>query len=176
VLLSAGADAQDKDLDQNNALILAAGSDNESAELMQTILRPGDNVDSRSRFGKTALMAAALRGKSEIVRFLLKNDADPKTEDGFGNTALLEAIKFGRIEVAEILLATGLDVNEFKHGMTPLMLAARIGGPKMVAFLLGKGANPNVKTKQGKTALEFVGNSGQADEVVRILEQAQGKK
>ncbi len=58
--------------------------------------------------------------------------------------------------MVKALLAARADVNVVdKHGYTPLLYAATIdfGDAETVELLLRAGANPNVKTKDGKTAL-----------------------
>jgi ankyrin repeat protein len=60
--------------------------------------------------------------------------------------------------MAKFLIAKGADVNHVDgNGMTPLLYAASIdfGSPAMVDMLLKAGARTDMKTKQGKTALEL---------------------
>jgi ankyrin repeat protein len=75
--------------------------------------------------------------------------------DGFGNTPLLIAILTGQESAAFALLALGkkglaVGINRAdSQGRSPLLLAAALGMPKVVAELLKQGANPLAKDKNG---------------------------
>lgn len=61
----------------------------------------------------------------------------------------------GRQDMAAIqaLLVDGVDITTVDdEGMTPLMLAAKIGSPEMVEILLKAGADFTLKDKLGYTA------------------------
>ncbi|MGA8865771.1 MAG: ankyrin repeat domain-containing protein, partial [Candidatus Sulfotelmatobacter sp.] len=61
----------------------------------------------------------------------------------------------------ESLLDSGASVDEANGlGITPLMEAAMIGDTNILQALLRSGANPNLKTKGGKTALMFAREAG----------------
>ena len=69
------------------------------------------------------------------------------------------AAQNGHDAAIEALLScgTGADVNgatATTHA-TPLMLAAWRGRVSTVRLLLARGANPNLQTKKGRTALQF---------------------
>ena len=63
-----------------------------------------------------------------------------------------------QVEMARFLISRGADVNHIDtNGMTALLYAASIdfGTPAMIEMLLKAGARTDMKTKQGKTALEL---------------------
>jgi ankyrin repeat protein len=54
---------------------------------------------------------------------------------------------------------------------TPLMLAAKKGAPEIVALLLAAGADPNVKNKNGETAISLTANHPQIqNQITQFLE------
>lgn len=55
-----------------------------------------------------------------------------------------------------------------KEGVTPLMVAARMGDAPMVKELLAKGADPSLKNADGKTARDIAGSP----EVAKVIESA----
>ncbi len=55
-----------------------------------------------------------------------------------------------------------------KEGVTPLMVAARMGDAPMVKELLAKGADPSLKNAEGKTARDIAGSP----EVAKAIESA----
>lgn len=67
----------------------------------------------------------------------------------------IEAARFDSLEVIPVLVKNGYDVNGGNDdGTTALMAAAGIWfRPAMVEFLLKQGASPDVKDKEGNTAL-----------------------
>ena len=73
-------------------------------------------------------------------------------------------------EAAETLLNDGsTNINhQDNQGLTPLHNAAYHNNGKLVAFLLQRGANPNLKNKNEETALDFAIDSHHLD-VVRCL-------
>jgi len=89
----------------------------------------GESIDSPNKYGVTPLMAAALWGRSEIVRVLLDSGADLNArESSFGCNSLIFACLSGRREVVDLFLARGADPNiRDVSGRTPLMAAAPVG-------------------------------------------------
>ena len=73
-------------------------------------------------------------------------------------TPLVKAVLGDQVEMARFLISKGADVNHVDgNGMTPLLYAASIdfGSPAMIDMLLKAGARTDMKTKEGKTALEL---------------------
>ena len=62
----------------------------------------------------------------------------------------------GSYEAAEALCAHGAELDtRYDCQITPLMIAAYHGHPKICAMLLALGADPSLKNKSGKTALDY---------------------
>lgn len=72
---------------------------------------------------------------------------------------------------AEMSMKSWCDIRADCEGMTPLHIAARFGhyASGLIKFLLGHGANLNVKDYQGRTALRLAEINGHV-EVMRYLE------
>lgn len=75
--------------------------------VVQTLLKQGVNVNTRTVTGKTPLMAAAYKGYSDIVQLLVDNGADAKLKDSRGDSALQMAVRGGFTRVAELLKSAG---------------------------------------------------------------------
>lgn len=75
--------------------------------VVQTLLKQGVNVNTRTVSGKTPLMAAAYKGYSDIVQILLDHGADARARDARGDTALKMAMRGGYTRVADVLRAAG---------------------------------------------------------------------
>lgn len=86
---------------------------------------------------------------------------------GTRNIGLLQAALKGDAQTVQALLRQGADVN-FGFEKTPLQEAATSGQKAVVLLLLDAGANINVRTKHGETALSLAAYRGHL-EIVRLL-------
>jgi hypothetical protein len=108
----------------------------------------------RGRHGFTALSKAAYIGKLDFVKELIKAGADPKK--GSVNNSLTAAAGGGHLEIVEYLInEVGMDVdtgNEYGH--TALSEAAYNNHPKMLRYLLDRGARPNLCASDSSRAID----------------------
>jgi len=75
--------------------------------VVQTLVKQGVNVNTRTVSGKTPLMAAAYKGYTDIVQLLLDSGAEVGTRDNRGDTALGMATRGGYTRIAELLKQAG---------------------------------------------------------------------
>jgi ankyrin repeat protein len=102
------------------------------------------------------LFDAAAANDSALVNQLLKQGAELEWRHPGGITALYTACAFASYEAAEALCAHGAELDARDNGQwTPLMNAAQQGNTKFCEMLLALGADPSLKTKSGKTALDY---------------------
>ena len=88
------------------------------------LLNNGASVDASNRKGKTALMKAADKGRTNAVLLLIKHGAHVNQQDDEGRTPLMYAADEGHTEVVRILLAAGADPQtRDKDGATALAMA-----------------------------------------------------
>jgi ankyrin repeat protein len=148
--------------------LLARGA---SVNVALTANLPGrsgmDSGDTTLTAGTTPLMRAARAGDTAVIRLLLANGAAPKESTKDGNTALMFAAGVGyrdkntrggesdALEAVKIFVEAGLDVHQANtRGETALHGAADRGADTIVQFLADRGAELNVKSKQGFTPLD----------------------
>ncbi|KAI9761616.1 MAG: hypothetical protein M1840_001756 [Geoglossum simile] len=136
-----------------------------------------DNNQQRRKYDSPgwSLRAASREGKLDIVVEILKNyRVDLNCEDVYGYTPLKGAAQYGRVGVVERLLEEkGIKIDKRDSlGDTPLIVASRGGFDKVVELLLQKGADPKVKCRAGRTALDWARERETYSEVVRLLEEA----
>lgn len=75
---------------------------------------------------------------------------------------LIEAINDIDIVSMNVLLAEGANVDTVdQNGNTPLMLASKIGNPRMVKIILAHNPDVNMKNNEGNTALMIASEHGQ---------------
>ena len=128
---------------------------------------PGSHISERDLF-----VEAAGQGRLGTAQSYLPANADLKTI----NQAFFGACVEGQIDTMNFLLKKGADVNFIgdELGETPLMAAAQMGRAEAVTVLLAHGADPNVKAKEGKTALSLALEYNHP-EIVTILQQRGAK-
>jgi ankyrin repeat protein len=172
-LLKSGADANAQLSGGETALMTAARTG--SAAAVKVLVAHGANVNAREATrGQTALMWAAGEGHADVIELLVEAGADldatshaPTGAAMSGGsstyrrsvsridvfTPFLIAVRAGRIGAARALLAAGAGVNETTpDGTSALVLALHNAQYDVAAFLLNRGADPNL-AGQGWTAL-----------------------
>jgi len=162
LLLSRGADAsqsQGKPLFNADPLFLAAYGGN--AEVLPDLLKAGASLNGEMTLIGTsnsdAISGSVRHGYLDVAETLVKLGAPVDRTDA-RITPLVKAVLGDQVEMAKFLISKGADVNHVDgNGMTPLLYAASIdfGSPAMIDMLLKAGARTDMKTKEGKTALEL---------------------
>jgi uncharacterized protein len=126
-----------------------------------------DGGDRTVAEGGTAFMRAARSADLEVMRILLDHHAEPSLANKDGHNALLLAagVSWGdkikgneeqALEAVKLCYELGLDVNSTTNvADTALHGAALRGADSIIKFLVEKGANLDVKNKQGFTPLEI---------------------
>ena len=172
-LLKAGADPDSANRRGQTALMLVARTNNVAAA--QELLRHGANPNAvETTKGQTALMWAAAQSQPEMVRLLLKAKAqvdvvsyiplhqrqvsgEPRAQHRVsgGFTALLFAARQGCLDCVRALVEQGRADLELADpdGITPLNLAVDNFNFDVAAWLLSKGADPNIWDLWGRTPL-----------------------
>ncbi|MEZ5594543.1 MAG: ankyrin repeat domain-containing protein [Gammaproteobacteria bacterium] len=140
---------------------------------LQTMLARMTVVDQPTLHGKTALMAAAMQGKLQLVQALLAAGADPNARNQNGGTPLLYAMAGGSLAVTRHLLAAGAQINQrSSNGWSPLMMAVAKRRAALVSALLQAGADANISDVYGWTPLMRAAYEGYQDEAMALLEHA----
>jgi ankyrin repeat protein len=148
---------------------------------LDAILTP-ESVKSTGDRKRTILHLAADAGESESIRMILAKNAPLNEKDNSGRTALDLALSHTDeskyAEAAELIILAGgtstdpvyayfepavRSINydfRFTDGLAPLHYAARDGNIALVTYLLGKNADPDVKTASGATPLHEAAREG----------------
>lgn len=124
-----------------------------------------ENLDWQGVLNVTKLMAAVERRDiSEITRLAREKSAEVNAADYRGDTALIRAVRkagWEDTDVPSILVKNGANLNaQNSLGKTVLMEAVTHYKPALVWFLLGKGADPNLRALGGATALSLATEAG----------------
>lgn len=121
-------------------------------------------ITERSSDGWTPLHLAAFLGRRDIVGILIAAGADleARSSNYMANTPLCAAIA-GKTDAATIsdLLEAGADASaNAAGGVRPIHLAASRGAEGVVRELVRRGAKPELRTDDGKTAAQFASERG----------------
>lgn len=145
VLIEAGADVNLQD-DMLNSPFLYSGAEGQ-LPVVKACLLHGARFDIYNRYGGTALIPAAEKGHTEVVKLLANTPKYPIDHiNRLGWTALLEAVILGtggkvHTEIVSELIKAGSNVNiADKDGVTSLQHARKRGFKQIEALLLQAGA------------------------------------
>ncbi len=160
--------------------------ENGDAETVKTVIEKGFSVETKDRFGRTALFYAVEKEDAAKVNFLLDAGANPNVVDENKNPdycrVTLSFLSEYNLDLLKFLVARGADVNlACGSGETALAQAVRRYKPELVRQLVALGANVNgeninraiklVKTywKEGDYERKYV------DETIKIIEESRAK-
>jgi ankyrin repeat protein len=198
LLLDRGADANEKNADGVTAFEWASWHNNVNVRKIlkergakQTLitasiigdtdeawrfLESGSDVNATGLFGLTALIHAANKDHTAVVRLLLDNSADINAKHTDGSTALMWASWHGYGEMVKLLLERGAEPN-IKHnqGWTALMAAAWNGHRNVAKLLLDRGADLGTRDQRGYTASQYA-KAGRQKGIMDLLRAYGGKE
>ncbi len=145
--------------------------------LIQVLFDAGADVNERDAAGQTPLMSAAHAANSRTLDRLLMLGADTTARDNdgllalhwaaFGGDPASVAVVLGGIKHHRGEMAT-IDDAQNRFGVTPLILAAELNHPRLVASLIFLGANLEVTDLHGHTALTGAADEGN-EEIIDLL-------
>ncbi|KAJ5117910.1 Pfs NACHT and Ankyrin domain protein [Penicillium atrosanguineum] len=169
VLLSKGADVNERGGDHGNALQTASFGGHQ--EIVKLLLDHGADIHAQGGDYGNALQAASFRGHQEIVKLLLDNEANVNAQGGkYGNT--LQAASYcGHQDIVSLLLDNGADVHAQggEYG-NALQAASYCGHQDIVSLLLDNGADVHAQGGEYGNALQAASYCGHQDIVSLLLD------
>jgi len=119
-----------------------------------------------------SLVQVVRDGDAAAVDLFLKSGFPPDTRDKNGVPLLCLAARSRHHPVLELLLERGAPIDQpgDDRGYTALMDAAQQGDGTAVAMLLARGADPDVRSKDGQTALVLAVGRNDAPMSRRLIE------
>jgi ankyrin repeat protein len=192
-LIDAGAPVDGDPGDPETPLITAASYGD--AEVAKVLIEAGADMNARSSPGSggvpgsTALLHAAVFGMTDVLDLLVEAGAEvtsleeaaaagdvagwltPKSDPQARIRALVFAADHERLAVIDQLIDAGTPVDAFDEawGRQALRVAAENGRPASVHRLLERGADPNLRDNEGRTALDWCRGHEQVDAILRPL-------
>ena len=160
----------------------------------QLLLELGADPNARGLLANnTLLIEATSKGQTDTARLLLNAEVDIHAENNFHETALDMACARGFVEIAQILIEAGAQINRYGRDQAPPLIVATAAPERLhflqkqgliddaetlddigdraaqiVQILLAAGADPNLKSGSGATALIIAAAQG-STAIVRAL-------
>ncbi len=187
-LADLGANLNAPDGDGMTPLIHAAMRNHvPSVKMLQS---RGADIEKPGTQGYPPLALAIAENKFEVAKALMEAGAaidSPSGPDGLtplmvassqvspGEGAIFLPGSTRPIDIARELIKRGANVNaQSKHGVTPLMIAAARNVTPMIGLLVQSGASADLKSEEGKTALQIAEQNGseQAAKALKVIGKA----
>lgn len=160
----------------NTALIQALDFDyfpDERDSVVQVLLAQGADVNARGQYARTPITTAVRNRKlkTATIKRLLEAGADVSLSDEHG----IQAVHFSaasNFEYLKLLAEHKADLNAISHDSheTPLIAGTRYNRKNTVRYLLERGVDVNIKSKTGKTALNYAQEEDFSDIVALLIE------
>ena len=184
-LLARGANPNTKGPLGYTPIMLLALQPKVDAATIQALQKAGGVIDAVDNAGMTALMHACTNGSETGAKVLLAQGAKTDIADANGTTALLIAAEKGGETIASQLLAHGAGVNRRNlSGQTALFLTTVAPAGHfaltrkfyrmrvhVMQILLAKGADVNLKAKNGMTPLMMAASNENTEMVEELLKK-----
>ncbi|KAF3111758.1 hypothetical protein TWF706_011488 [Orbilia oligospora] len=178
LLLERGFDPDSGDPEFDDKTPLASAVKNGHGEVVKLLL--GDSRVNRNKVSgpekRTPLSYAAEKGYTKILEMLLDSDTIDPEPRSKRQSALFWAVGNGHGKIVKALLASGADysttsTHRFFEDITVLSLAALNGDVPVAKLLLENGADPNIQSKNGDTALSIAVDWGSEEQhtLVKLL-------
>jgi ankyrin repeat protein len=198
LLVARGANVNARS-DSERTPLLAAASFPRTVDLLRLLLDRGADLRAQDRTGATALALAVRSADVEVVRFLVERGLDPNAlspgarRAGFARydrpttdymmskglnpspDVLITTATWQPAELVARWIEAGANVNATntaQYARTPLLTAvtSEAEGADTLKLLLDHGADPNVRTTEGESPLDWATYKGDRAKI-QILEQ-----
>lgn len=157
MLLDAGAPEGPGEEERVANTALGLASMTGDLDNVRLLLERGADPNRSARNSGTPLASAITFGYPEVAQALIDGGANVHLTEDTGVNLLHWAAITDRAELIPVLAAAGVPLNDFDYkGFTPVMYAASVdhGDTRTLRALLDAGADPNVPTDDGLTALQ----------------------
>lgn len=127
---------------------------------VKKLLKLGVNINAsyESDLHATPIFTAVAHEQTNMVDILFENGVDRKSEGV--KLAFFYACDTGQVHLLRRFLLAGVSVNlTDNQGLTALVHAAALGNLSMLKLLMNHGADPNIASVSGATALMAVGDN-----------------
>lgn len=141
-------------------------------QIMELLVQAGTSVNVQNSDGVIPLYYAAYHHHLDVIDWLLKKSADPNIRFNSGQTVLFVVCVHGHSELLQTFLSAGANPNVvgIDNHESPMMFAVDNGHLECVKILINAGADLNLRTKDGNTALRIAEDNGY-EEIALLLRE-----
>ncbi|KAF7714801.1 Uncharacterized protein PECH_008034 [Penicillium ucsense] len=142
-------------------------------EMVEFLLECGANGNAMTANGQTALHIASQRGHRKCMKLLFNNQVDLNVADHNGFSSLHSAVGTATDEATVPLLVkhkADLNFQNPKDGNTALHLAVQWRRPRIILFLLEKGATVDLANDEGLTPLQLAASIDNCEAISLLLQ------
>lgn len=142
-------------------------------EMVEFLLENGANGNATTADGQTALHIASQRGHRKCMKLLFANHVDLHIVDQAGSSSLHSAVGTATDEATVPLLVkhkVNLNFQNPRNGNTALHLAVECRRPRIILFLLEKGATVDLANDEGLTPLQLAANTDNCEAISLLLQ------
>ena len=143
--------------------------------IVKKLVNNGAKVDAKRKSGFHAAEAAAQEGHLDILKFLIEEEPQVvDLKDSDGRTPLIAAARNGNLKIVIYLLShPQVDIDsQSNSGESPLMTASLNNHTEVVEFLVQKGANIELKWKDGTHAAYIAAQAGNLNILQFLVQNA----
>lgn len=175
VALRAGADIEVRDERDRTALLLAATYDH--VAVADVLVAAGADPDALDDRHDTPWLVTGVTGSVAMLESLLPANPDLTIRNRFGGLSPIPASERGHVDYVRRVVQTDVDIDHVNDlGWTALLEAVILGdgGPNhqdVVRILLEAGADPGIRDRDGRTALDQARQRGHR-EIAALLRDA----
>ncbi|KAF5247369.1 hypothetical protein FANTH_6460 [Fusarium anthophilum] len=130
------------------------------------------DVNEIGVYGRSPIFSACDSGSAVSVDMLIRHGADLSITDDGGSTCLHDAACQDSVDILRILVEANIDLSpQNNHGLTPLHLAAAKGNMKAYRYLLGQGADTDIRDLEGGNVIHHTCSYSGNSELLRFILQ-----
>jgi ankyrin repeat protein len=150
---------------------------NKDPDITLELLRKGMAIEEKDHGGNTALLQAAINGKTGVVKVLLEHGAETEVRNRQSqNTPLLHAIARSHISAAQCLVENGADLSaETNWGWQAIHEAVRFEAKPLISMLIDRGQleiavdQPSSEAMHGLRPLHIAVRETMNAEIIKML-------
>ena len=160
--------------DEYGQTALHYAAESGSIECIELLVGHGVDIGTTDKFGFSPCLWAVVAWQTGATDKLLSMGADANLSSVDGRSPLAWAAGLGHSSIAKLLLDRGASVHASQTQnaqMMPLEEAAAIGDITTIQMLLRFGVDPNLRDRDGWSAIHWATEEGHLDIVSLLLDQ-----